>query len=152
MAVVRLLLDNDVNAESRDKCGWTPLFWAVKMACEELLLVRGVSVESRDEYGRTLLSWAAGYGNEAVVRLLLAEGADANSKHRYGRTHLSLMLKLLRVLVPRRAISPLTDKRLMSQAYVRIHLFSRAASVVTLGASNVWRECPKKMLDVVRPV
>ena len=45
-------------------------------------------------------------------------------------------------LVPRRAVSRFTDKRLMSQVYVRIYLCSRAASVVTLKASNVWREMP----------
>jgi len=45
-------------------------------------------------------------------------------------------------LVPRRAVSRFTDKRLMSQVYVRIYLCSRAASVVTLKASNVWRKMP----------
>ncbi|KPA37290.1 hypothetical protein FLAG1_09900 [Fusarium langsethiae] len=53
------------------------------------LLANGANIESRDKSGQTLLSWAAKYGNEAIVRLLLKKGADLESKDESDRMPLS---------------------------------------------------------------
>ena len=55
-----------------------------------LLATGNVDVESKDRDGRTPLSWAAENGHEAVLRLLLATGnVDAESKDIGGQTPLS---------------------------------------------------------------
>jgi ankyrin repeat protein len=59
-----------------------------------LLARADVEVNSKDRYGRTPLSWAAGNGHEAVIRLLLARAdveadVEVDSKDRDGRTPLS---------------------------------------------------------------
>jgi hypothetical protein len=74
-AVVRLLLTRvDVETDSKDKGGRTPLSWAAERGHEavvELLLARAdVEADSKDEGGRTPLWWAIEGGHEAVVKLL----------------------------------------------------------------------------------
>jgi ankyrin repeat protein len=44
-----------------------------------LLARDDVDPESKDNYGRTPLSWAAGNGHEAVVKLLLDQGIEINA-------------------------------------------------------------------------
>jgi hypothetical protein len=59
-------------------------------AVVKLLLEKDVDVDSKDKaYGQTPLSWAAGNGHEAVVKLLLEKDIDVDSKDKYGRTPLS---------------------------------------------------------------
>lgn len=72
---MKLLLDTgEVDVDSKDSLGWTPLFYAAEHGNEavvKLLLETGkVDVDLKDSFGRTPLSWAAGGGNEAVVKLL----------------------------------------------------------------------------------
>jgi ankyrin repeat protein len=74
-AVARLLVErNDVEADSMDGYGRTPLSWAADRGHEavvRLLVERDdVEADSKDNSGRTPLSWAAINGHEAVVRLL----------------------------------------------------------------------------------
>ncbi|KAH7116583.1 hypothetical protein B0J13DRAFT_459072, partial [Dactylonectria estremocensis] len=48
-----------------------------------------VDIDSKDEWGRTPLSWAAGNGHEAIVRLLLdSDRVEIDSKDEWGRTPL----------------------------------------------------------------
>ena len=55
-----------------------------------LLAWDDVDLNSKDRGGRTPLSWAAEKGHEAVVKTLLArEDVDLNSKDRDGQTPLS---------------------------------------------------------------
>jgi hypothetical protein len=91
-AVIRLLLENGANLESRDDGGRTPLSWAAQNGHEavtKLLLKKGANPESKDDGGRTPLSWAADRGRKTVVELLLEKGADLESKDSSGRTPLS---------------------------------------------------------------
>jgi hypothetical protein len=95
--VVKLLLekDTDVEADSKDWDGRTPLSWAAGSGHEavvKLLLARpDVGANSKDWDGQTPLSWAAERGHEAVVKLLLAwPDVEADSKDwEYGQTPLS---------------------------------------------------------------
>ncbi|KAI9761282.1 MAG: hypothetical protein M1840_001985, partial [Geoglossum simile] len=89
-----VLKTGQVEVDSNDGEGRTPLWWAARKGREEvvkLLLETGkVIVDSKDKYGRTPLSRAAGSGSEAVVELLLATGeVDVDSKDQGGETPLS---------------------------------------------------------------
>jgi ankyrin repeat protein len=91
-AVVKLLLaKNDVDPDSKDKYGQTPLSWAARCGHEavvKLLLGKdGVDPDSQDtEYGRTPLLWATRNGHEAVVKLPLDNKAGVDAKDSYGLT------------------------------------------------------------------
>jgi hypothetical protein len=92
-AVVKLLLEEAVDVDSKDGDGQTPLSWAAGNGYEavvKLLLEKAADVDSKDtRYGQTPLSWAAENGHEAVVKLLLEKAVDVDSKDRYGRTPLA---------------------------------------------------------------
>ena len=93
--VVRLLLmKNEVDPDSQDEDGRTPLLWAAENGREavvKLLLETGrVDVDSKSKSGWTPLLWAARNGHEAVVKLLLeTDSVDVDSKSEYGQTPLS---------------------------------------------------------------
>ena len=85
--VVQLLLaTGNIDTDSKDNYGRTPLSWAAKNGHEavvQLLLATGnIDTNSKDKYyGQTPLSWAAQNGHDAVVQLLLATGnINANLK------------------------------------------------------------------------
>ena len=84
-AVVRLLLDTgEVDADSRDKDGLTPLWWATEsgydVVVKRLLDTGKVGANSKDKGGQTPLSRAA-RGHEAVVKLLVErDDIEANPK------------------------------------------------------------------------
>ncbi|KAJ6120116.1 hypothetical protein N7523_004396 [Penicillium sp. IBT 18751x] len=81
--VVRLLLEEGAERESKDEDGQTPLAWAAKNGHEavvRLLLEKGAERESKDIDGQMPLALAAKNGHEAVVRLLLEKGADVNAQ------------------------------------------------------------------------
>jgi ankyrin repeat protein len=73
--IVKLLLaTGQVNTDSKDLYGRTPLLWAARNGHEaivKLLLATGqVNADSKDKDGKTPLSWAAENGHEAVAKLL----------------------------------------------------------------------------------
>ncbi|KAI9774235.1 MAG: hypothetical protein M1839_001737 [Geoglossum umbratile] len=75
MKVMRLLLERgDVEADSKDESGRTPLGWAAaqghKAVVRLLLQSSNVKADSKDESGRTPLSLATENGHMEVVRLL----------------------------------------------------------------------------------
>ncbi len=89
---VRLILEKDVELESKGIYGWTPLSRAATNGHEtvvRLLLKKGADPESKDIYGQTPLLRAAANGREAVVRLLLKKGAELESEDSSGQTLLS---------------------------------------------------------------
>jgi hypothetical protein len=97
-AIVRLLLDQGANIESRDEEGATPLMVAAEhgqSGVVRALLEKGADVEARDKYGFTALIGAA--CECAVIdmpetlesmRLLLGKGANINAKNKTGTTAL----------------------------------------------------------------
>jgi ankyrin repeat protein len=90
--VIKALLRNGHELESRDNNGRTPLSWAAENGYDTvvtLLLEKGAELELRDEDGRTPLSWAASYGNDTFVTLLLEKGAELESRDNNARTPLS---------------------------------------------------------------
>ncbi|KAH7019861.1 hypothetical protein EDB80DRAFT_759906 [Ilyonectria destructans] len=115
-AIVRLLLDNGADLESKDvrlghsalswaafkgdevvvkillEGGWTPLLLVAAKghkAVVRILLEGGADLESRDHRGRTPLLWAAAEEHKAVVKILLEGGADLESRDYGGQTPLS---------------------------------------------------------------
>ncbi|KAG4279189.1 hypothetical protein FPRO04_13663 [Fusarium proliferatum] len=91
-AVIKVLLNNDADVESKDAYGRTPLSLAAergRWAVVKVLLDKDADVESKDQDGRTPLWCAVENGHEAVVRLLLENGAEIKSKDKGGRTLLS---------------------------------------------------------------
>jgi hypothetical protein len=91
-AVVKLLLENGAEVDSKNKDDWTPLLWATESghkAVVKLLLEKGANIDSKDKDGRRPLPRAAENGHEAVVKLLLEKGADVDSKNKDGQTPLS---------------------------------------------------------------
>ena len=88
-----LLLENGMEADSKDYYGRSPLSWASQLgydAIVELLLSRGAEVDSKHNKGRTPLSYAAQEGHKAVVALMLAQGAAIDSKDGNDQTPLSV--------------------------------------------------------------
>ena len=93
-SVVRAILDSfgrdDVEVDSKDKYGQTPLWWAARNGHEavlKLLLGTTANVEVEDDRdGRTPLGWAAYHGHEEVVKLLLEKAANVDARDRFGKT------------------------------------------------------------------
>ncbi|KAJ6438813.1 ankyrin [Purpureocillium lavendulum] len=83
--IVRCLLETgEVDPDSINGIGRTPLFWAAGMGNEaivDLLLAHGAQPDSLGPVDTTPLSIAAMEGEEAMVRRLLLEGVDVNRKH-----------------------------------------------------------------------
>jgi ankyrin repeat protein len=94
-AVMRMLLaKGDVDLDSKDNYGRTPLLWATREGHEavvRLLAERDdVVADSNDRHGRTPLSYAVREGHEAVVWLLMErDDVVVDSKDDDGRTPLS---------------------------------------------------------------
>jgi hypothetical protein len=88
-----LCASGNLDVESKDKLGRTPLSWLAQRGHNvalELLLERGAELETKDYvYSRTPLSWATQRGHEAVVKLLLENGAELETKNNHGQTLLS---------------------------------------------------------------
>ncbi|RYP62481.1 hypothetical protein DL771_009725 [Monosporascus sp. 5C6A] len=90
---VEALLHKNVDADSKDNYGRTPLLWAAENGHEaiiKLLLDTGeVDADTKDHSSRTPLWWAVENGNKAIVKLLLDTGkVDADAKNKYGETPL----------------------------------------------------------------
>jgi ankyrin repeat protein len=91
--VLAKLLKTQVDLDSKDGDGRTPLSWAAERGHEtvvKLLLETGrVNPNSKNGDGRTPLWYVAERGHEAVVKLLLETGrVDPNSRNGDGRTPL----------------------------------------------------------------
>jgi len=123
---VKILLErNDVNPDSADKSGRTPLSWAAEDRCKKVVRVllerNDVNPSTADEAGRTPLSWAAGARHlsliadqecEITVKMLLERNeVDPDGADKSGRTPLSWAAedgckKVVRVLLERNDVNP----------------------------------------------
>ena len=93
-AEVRSLLARNVDANSKDKRGLTPLRRAAanghEMVVRLLLQREDIEADFKDRKGQTPLSLAAEYGHERVVQLLLErDDVEADSRDKNGQTPLS---------------------------------------------------------------
>ncbi|MCP4377731.1 MAG: hypothetical protein GY794_16335 [bacterium] len=129
-AVVQLLLENQVNVDTRDGCGYTALHRAAMSGetdiAKQLLDARayfGAKIEHtfrNDDYpslliGITPLHLAAWHGNLDTARLLLARGAKIDAAAKWGITPLhfaagSGYLKMVKLLIAHGA-DPLAKAR-----------------------------------------
>lgn len=79
-AVVKLLLDKDVDPETPDTYLCTPLHWASKYgnktAANLLIERKKANINALDKDSGTPLHLASENGHEAIVKLLLEKGAD----------------------------------------------------------------------------
>ena len=90
--IVKLLLQENANADSRDREGRTPLSYAAICGHYEivkLLLRYNANADPRDSKGRTPLSYAASGGHDEIVKLLLEKSSNADQKDNDGRTPFS---------------------------------------------------------------
>ncbi|KAN0083718.1 hypothetical protein V8E54_002806 [Elaphomyces granulatus] len=88
--VVELLLDYNVDLNSKCEKEWTPLFRAIEggsAAVVQILLAKGVKTDNR--YKFTPLSRAAENGNKGLVELLLKNGAQPEFEDENSCTPLS---------------------------------------------------------------
>ncbi|KAF3182641.1 hypothetical protein TWF788_005955 [Orbilia oligospora] len=95
-AIVRALLERNVNVNSLDNQMMTPLLYAVSngnKAIVRALLERNVDVNFPDNQEMTPLSHAASKGNEAIVRALLERNLDLDFPDKEGMTPLLYAVK-----------------------------------------------------------
>jgi ankyrin repeat protein len=96
IAVRMLLSRDDIDANSKDIGGVTPLMEAAENGHEAVVqsLLRRSEVNSKDNRGRTALWYAAQNGHTGVVGLLLGRhDVDPDSKDSRDRTALWLAVK-----------------------------------------------------------
>ena len=88
-ATVRVLLEQQVDANTSEADGTTALHWAAykgDLETTQLLLRAGADVTAANRYGVTPLALAAGRGNGPIVEALLNSGADPNTSLPEGET------------------------------------------------------------------
>jgi ankyrin repeat protein len=87
--VLRSLLTNRSNVNSRQIDGTTALHWAVRkddLATADALIRAGADVKATNRYGLTPISLAAMNGSAAMIKKLLDAGADPNTANQGGET------------------------------------------------------------------
>ncbi|MCD8212448.1 MAG: ankyrin repeat domain-containing protein [Campylobacter sp.] len=97
--LVKWLVDQGANVNSRDYYERTPIFHAASIGDNEnltLLISFGADVNAVADYGDTPLHFAANYFKPKCVRILLDAGADASAKGGMGDTPLESMLRRCR--------------------------------------------------------
>lgn len=81
MGIVKTLLDNNVNIESREEHGCTPLRIAARNGQTDLvkyLISKGAEIDTKANDGATPLEHAAAKGHIDIIELLLQHGANIN--------------------------------------------------------------------------
>lgn len=90
--VMRVLLDEKVDVNAKDRYNRTALQFSVKHRCDaaiSTLLDRGADVNAGDNDGKTPLSWAAWSAHGINVQVLLDWGANADPQDKDGKPPLS---------------------------------------------------------------
>jgi ankyrin repeat protein len=90
-AKAHMLLQDNVNSNTRDPFGWTPLFWSIvrkNHALAKLLIEFKANVHAQDCRNQTPLFYAISGNNTAGSELLLQHGAHANTKNSISATPL----------------------------------------------------------------
>ena len=100
MGLVRTLLVNGVDANSKQPDGATALHWAVHwndIATAEVLIGEGANVNAVNRSGESPLALACGNGNATMVQALVDHGADTNEAAASGETPLMRCVRSGRV-------------------------------------------------------
>ena len=100
MGLVRTLLVNGVDANSKQPDGATALHWAVHwndIATAEVLIGEGANVNAVNRSGESPLSLACGNGNATMVQALVDHAADTNKATASGETPLMRCVRSGRV-------------------------------------------------------
>lgn len=109
--ILRLLLDDGADPDTKDVAGWSPLHYAANNAdLTELLLDEGANPNIRTRDGDTPLHLVAEGGNTAVAQLLISRRADINAKNSYGFTPLSIAESSDKDRLGEPMKTPLTDQ------------------------------------------
>ena len=89
--VVSLINNTEIDMDSRDEYGYSPLHWASKKGHTETVLAlinNGANVNSEDQYGKAPLHRASENGHTETTLALINKGANVNSEDQYGKTPL----------------------------------------------------------------
>ncbi len=87
----RRLIEANTNINARDRCGYTPLIWAIDKKRDriiDLLLESGANVNTADNYGYTPLIWAIERDDLECIKKLIEKNADINGSDIKGITPL----------------------------------------------------------------
>jgi len=93
IGAVDILLNNDVNIDTTDNKGCSPLVIAAQFGRTSLagyLMGRGARLQLVDKEGDNALHWAAFKGHSELVRLLVHSGFNPRQKDNFGQTVLHL--------------------------------------------------------------
>ncbi|XP_044766202.1 poly [ADP-ribose] polymerase tankyrase-1-like [Coccinella septempunctata] len=100
--ITKILLDNGVDIEARDRTGQTPLHWALgytnSLDQVRTLIINGADVNSMDEYARTPLHTLCSKGlriNFDTFELLLQKVSDINAGDIKGASPLHKLMRFL---------------------------------------------------------
>jgi ankyrin repeat protein len=96
-AVLAAITSPDLNVNTPDPDGSTPLLWATYKVDHQMvraLLKRGAKTNVTNQYGSSPLSEAVKVGDAELVSMLLDHHADPNSANRDGQTALMLASSL----------------------------------------------------------
>lgn len=104
IGAVDILLNNEVNIDTLDNKGCSPLIIAAQFGRTSLagyLMGRGARLQLVDKEGDNALHWAAFKGHNELVRLLVHSGFNPRQKDNFGQTalHLACLSGTLRVWV-----------------------------------------------------
>ncbi len=94
--VVRALIQQHVDVNTREPDGTTPLHWMVRaddVDSARLLIRAGASIDVTNRYGVTPLALAAANGSPRMLTLLVGNGADVNAANPEGETALMIAAK-----------------------------------------------------------
>ncbi|XP_021695049.1 uncharacterized protein LOC110674850 [Aedes aegypti] len=115
--MVKLLIDHNVNIDTKDDAGRTPLHRASRNGHHEvvkLLIDNGANVNTTDNEGWTPLHYASRNGQLEVVKLLIDNGANVDTKNARGSTSFHFAsqngpLKVVKLLIDNGANVDTTD-------------------------------------------
>jgi ankyrin repeat protein len=102
--ILSLLLEHDVDVDSRAGDGATPRHWAPstgKLDSGQCLLDHGADINARDQNGLTPLFEAAREGHVEFAQMLLERGAVIDARDNDGRTSLHMAVKEGKIEVAR---------------------------------------------------
>ena len=96
--IIKLLIENGADVNTRDEGGKMPLHFANKVEMAKLLIDNGADVNTRDEGGKMPLHFA---NKVEMAKLLIDNGADVNTRDEGGNTplHFANKVEMAKLLI-----------------------------------------------------